>query len=402
MILLTNTLTFPSSPPGRPVTGRSHQLRVHLQFLGHPIANDPIYNNQVAWGKQKGRGGLFREVIARPSASATTEASSLPETEDGEATSEGSRSKADAFNEEGTRQADTTVSPPAGSFLQDNITTESLATQLSEVLCTDKQLQRRQKKERRKKESSGFSRQHPQMARGSGRAGMSMSHDLLRSQRPSPSIASSSGQTTPQTPLPQHDGASPHPINDVLGTGTETSLNEEAIAAILELRKVRDSEDNFARFRDMDRKPPLPLPVKGIGEETLRMEKKRGPPTPRAQQNTAAEAESSSATTNDEENDSHLPNTGLSAKRGIRMLSRAEREALASSYQQHEKMMQQQASHREHDGQTPNSTDADDDPESYIAVDEKGEYCKICGIPLLPDPKPEHLLIWLHAIRYRE
>lgn len=26
-----------------PVTGRSHQLRVHLQTLGHPIAGDPLY-----------------------------------------------------------------------------------------------------------------------------------------------------------------------------------------------------------------------------------------------------------------------------------------------------------------------------------------------------------------------
>ena len=33
-----------------PLTGRTHQLRVHLQFLGHPIENDPIYANQRVWG----------------------------------------------------------------------------------------------------------------------------------------------------------------------------------------------------------------------------------------------------------------------------------------------------------------------------------------------------------------
>ncbi|CAG8951118.1 hypothetical protein HYFRA_00006516 [Hymenoscyphus fraxineus] len=37
-----------------PVTGRTHQLRVHLQFLGHPIANDPIYANQRVWGASLG------------------------------------------------------------------------------------------------------------------------------------------------------------------------------------------------------------------------------------------------------------------------------------------------------------------------------------------------------------
>ena len=26
-----------------PLTGRSHQLRVHLQALGHPILGDPLY-----------------------------------------------------------------------------------------------------------------------------------------------------------------------------------------------------------------------------------------------------------------------------------------------------------------------------------------------------------------------
>ncbi|CRK36370.1 hypothetical protein BN1723_004232 [Verticillium longisporum] len=33
-----------------PLTGRTHQIRVHLQFLGYPIQNDPIYANQRVWG----------------------------------------------------------------------------------------------------------------------------------------------------------------------------------------------------------------------------------------------------------------------------------------------------------------------------------------------------------------
>ncbi|GMM37579.1 bifunctional DRAP deaminase/tRNA pseudouridine synthase [Saccharomycopsis crataegensis] len=42
----------------QPLTGRSHQIRVHLQYLGHPIANDPLYSNVDAWGPELGKGGL--------------------------------------------------------------------------------------------------------------------------------------------------------------------------------------------------------------------------------------------------------------------------------------------------------------------------------------------------------
>ncbi|XP_034175926.1 pseudouridylate synthase RPUSD2 isoform X1 [Osmia lignaria lignaria] len=55
----------------KPQTGRMHQIRVHLQYLGYPVVNDPLYNH-VVFGPQKGKGGnigktdqeLVRDLIS--------------------------------------------------------------------------------------------------------------------------------------------------------------------------------------------------------------------------------------------------------------------------------------------------------------------------------------------------
>jgi 23S rRNA-/tRNA-specific pseudouridylate synthase len=41
------------------VTGRTHQIRVHLDAIGHPVAGDPLYGSGTSRRGPEGLGRLF-------------------------------------------------------------------------------------------------------------------------------------------------------------------------------------------------------------------------------------------------------------------------------------------------------------------------------------------------------
>lgn len=53
----------------------AHQIRVHLQYLGYPIANDPLYGLKSVWGPLLGRGGV--ELVKNSTSQAEYQASVL-------------------------------------------------------------------------------------------------------------------------------------------------------------------------------------------------------------------------------------------------------------------------------------------------------------------------------------
>jgi len=46
-----------------PRTGRTHQIRVHLAHIGHPVLGDPTYGDRARNAEAKGRHGLWRQFL---------------------------------------------------------------------------------------------------------------------------------------------------------------------------------------------------------------------------------------------------------------------------------------------------------------------------------------------------
>ncbi|MGM9426483.1 RluA family pseudouridine synthase [Hydrogenophaga sp. MI9] len=59
-------------------TGRTHQIRVHMAWLGHPLVGDTLYGGKVAWGMERQALHAVRLSLAHPVGGAPLDFTSVP------------------------------------------------------------------------------------------------------------------------------------------------------------------------------------------------------------------------------------------------------------------------------------------------------------------------------------
>lgn len=272
-----------------PLTGRSHQIRVHLQYLGCPIANDPVYSETKIWGEKLGKGGIDitpSEERSAPSPpphlKSDMEASGSPESLTKTTTKHGEQ-------------------PPA-----------TLATKL----------------------------------------------------------------------LPRETG---HDI----GMGSPVPLSTEAVGVIRRLRNMKDEDEDWSRWRDVVFRAKGALTPHGLEIK---------PPPPSNQRKRGGHAKFVDETLNRQ-----ITNT-------VKNVS----DTLPASFSLAPTLSESSETPTPGRTSTPPSQPpqlSDDEVLKKIAtmeplvdtkaiVQEENLYCPECYLPLHPDPKPERLYIFLHALRY--
>jgi len=269
----------------RPLTGRSHQIRVHLQYLGHPIANDPVYSETKIWGPNLGKGG----IDTTPS--------------DHRAPPVGPPHLV------GTDLADSTLGTAA----------TATATQVSPL-------------------------------------------------------------SRPQ-PLPRETGKD-------IGMGSPVPLSAEAVGVITRLRNMKDQGEDWSRWRDVVFKAKGKLHPHGMPKQKL-------PPQNRRKRGGPAWTETEGPATDS------TPDTEQSSPRQ-EAVPLTEEEALAildPTSPPVENPLLRVAPPPDAPTESARAKQA----AAQVAVMEENDgalYCNECYLPLHPDPLPERLYIFLHALRY--
>ncbi|KIL68702.1 hypothetical protein M378DRAFT_99146 [Amanita muscaria Koide BX008] len=271
----------------RPFTGRSHQIRVHLQFLGHPIANDSVYADVKIWGKDLGAGGI--DLVPSDERSA----------------------------------------PAPPPHLQSITNADDSPESLSK-------------------------------APGTSYGEVPLERKLL-----------------------------PRETGEDIGMGSPVPLSSEAVGIITRLRNQKDEDEDWSRWRDvifrakgalspkdLKIKPPPPRNrrVRGGKGELLRTERT----------DTVVESTNNAGT-------SSLGNQGINDRKSENNQIPQNQEAVESQAVQEPIQLTTEAIDKI----------AAEDAAGKEPIEESGNlYCPECYSPLHPDPKPEKLYIFLHALKY--
>ncbi|KAK7052854.1 hypothetical protein VNI00_004173 [Paramarasmius palmivorus] len=301
----------------KPMTGRSHQIRVHLQYLGHPIANDPVYSETRIWGDKLGRGGI--DIIPSDERSA----------------------------------------PKPPEHLAEHGNSESLS-------------------------------------------------------RPSGSDDGEESAKTGKKLLPRETG-------EDIGMGSPVPLSSEAVGVITRLRNMKDEAEDWSRWRDVIFK------AKGTLRAPRELALKKPPPRNKRQKSKGEFINEQlnkymgamSVKEPGTEPTSELPSevtTPLVHEADEQPISEPTATSVAQSQDPTQLTIPEALERARH--VIASSTDPNGNPTedaTAVPVDESvkldqvveesqgGEkqlYCPECYLPLHPDPKPESLYIFLHALRY--
>ncbi|ESK87850.1 drap deaminase [Moniliophthora roreri MCA 2997] len=302
----------------KPMTGRSHQIRVHLQYLGHPIANDPVYSELKIWGDNLGKGGI--DIIP-------TEERSPPK-------------------------------PP--EHLTEHGNSESLS-------------------------------------------------------RPSESEDGERSTKAAKKLLPRETG-------EDIGMGSPVPLSSEAVGVITRLRNMKDEAEDWSRWRDvifkakgtlraprelaLKKPPPRNKRQKAKGEFiNEQLNKYMGAMSvkdPTTEPSSELSSEVSTPLAHEADKQPVLSTTTPSIAQDPTQLTTSEaveraRSIIASSTDPNaESSSTPEQSTKTHVDETVKLDQAVEEGEGG----EKQLYCPECYLPLHPDPKPESLYIFLHALRY--
>lgn len=185
-------------------------------------------------------------------------------------------------------------------------------------------------------------------------------------------------QQPPRSRLPREDGTD-------IGISSPVPLSSEAVSVITKLRNMKDQDEDYSRWRDVvfraknaEALNPNGLATRGGGLDGrgLRRAQEVDEENKRFAQ---LGSEGSIAVAGPDVGSVPGPGIGISVENDTATRNSASIES-------------------------PNMASAKSAPRAprseSPAVEVEGSYCPECYLPLLPDPKPEKLFIFLHAWRY--